>query len=118
MENIIKELDGIKALNYTDALIKFEGVLEEAVQFTVRNQTLDTGLWKKFVEVFRMHGDGIGDTWVSWRSEYWGKMMRGACMVLKYTHDDGVYRILEASVRDLLSAADEFGRISGYSVAT
>ena len=116
MENMIKELDGIKALNSIDALLKFEGVLEEAAQFTVRNQTLDTGLWKKFVEVFRMHGDGIGDTWVSWRSEYWGKMMRGACMVLKYTHDEGVYRILEASVRDLLSAADELGRISGYSV--
>lgn len=116
MENIIKELDGIEALNYTDALIKFEGVLEEAVQFTVRNQALEVGLWKKFVEVFRMHGDGIGDTLVSWRSEFWGKMMRGACMVLKYTHDEGVYRILEASVRDLLSAADELGRISGYSV--
>jgi DUF1680 family protein len=38
-------------------------------------------------------------------------------MVLKYTHDEGVYRILEASVRDLLSAQDEFGRFSGYSVA-
>ena len=35
-------------------------------------------------------------------------------MVGAYTKDDNMYKILEASVRDILSAEDGLGRISGY----
>ena len=115
--NVIPEIKNARALERSDDIrMKLEGTLAEAVRFIERNQICEVGLWRKFVEVFRMHGDGIGDVWVSWRSEYWGKMMRGASMVLQYTNDNGMYKILEESVRDMLTAEDEHGRISGYSV--
>jgi DUF1680 family protein len=43
-------------------------------------------------------------------------MMRGASMVVKYTGDESMYLILESAVRDMLTAEDELGRISGYAV--
>ena len=91
-------------------------MLKESVTFIERNQICEVGLWRKFVDLFRWGEDGCGEVWVSWRSEYWGKMMRGASMVVKYTKDNEMYRILEDSVRDILTAEDELGRISGYSV--
>ena len=109
-----KELKTIKRPEGLD--MAFEGTLKEAVQFIERNQLYDVSLWKKFVEVFRVRDDGRGDWYVSWRSEYWGKMMRGAAMVTRYTKNREIYRILEDSVRDLLTAQDELGRISGYRV--
>lgn len=109
----IKNSRILKKINNTD--MDFRGTLLEAVRFIERNQICDVGLWKKFVEVFRAHGDGVGETLVSWRSEYWGKMMRGASMITKYTKNNDIYRILLDSVRDILTAEDELGRISGYS---
>ena len=43
-------------------------------------------------------------------------MMRGACFVYQYTQNPELYAILEATVRDMMSKADEHGRISSYSV--
>jgi len=114
VKKVIPEKD-LKILNKTETLdICFEGVLKESVDFIERNQLYDVSLWKKFVDVFRAHDDGRGDWYVSWRSEYWGKMMRGASMVTRYTGNEEIYKILENSIRDMLSTEDEFGRISGY----
>ena len=113
---VIPELPGTRALLQSEGeSMNFDGLLLESVRFIERNQISDVGLWRKFVEVFRLHGDGTGEAHISWRSEYWGKMMRGAAMVVKYTRDERFYRILERSVRDILTAEDENGRISGYS---
>lgn len=117
IKNVINEINDVHVLTRdNDLKIKLEGELAEAVSFIERNQICDVGLWQRFVDLFRWHKDGCGDPWVSWRSEYWGKMMRGSAMIVKYTNDDGYYRILESSVRDILTAEDEYGRISGYSV--
>jgi len=117
VKNIIDEIDSARRLFRDESsLNKFEGLLAEAVEFIERNQICDVRLWEMCVDVFRWHDDGCGDWRVSWRSEYWGKMMRGASMVVKYTGDDGMYKILERSIRDILTAEDEHGRISGYSV--
>lgn len=117
VNNVIKEIDNPRVFDReSDIRMKLEGSLAESVHFVERNQICEVGLWQKFVKVFRDHADGAGNIWISWRSEFWGKMMRGASMVLKYTHDDGMYKILEASVRDILTAEDELGRISGYAV--
>ena len=94
----------------------FEDTVKESVDFIERNQLYDVALWKKFVDIFRAHDDGRGDWYVSWRSEFWGKMMRGASMVTRYTNNNEIYAILENSIRDILSTEDEFGRISGYRV--
>ncbi|MBQ8249343.1 MAG: glycoside hydrolase family 127 protein [Clostridia bacterium] len=112
----VKELDGIRVLTKEAELsMKFERSLAEAVRFLERNQICEVGLWKEFVNIFRRQTDGDAIVWMTWRSEFWGKMMRGACMVLKYTGDDDMYRIVEASVRDILTTQEENGRISGYS---
>lgn len=106
----------VRALNAGAALkYRSEGTLDMAVRFIGHSQICDVGLWQKCVKVFFDRKDGDGRWSTSWRSEYWGKMMRGASMVVKYTNDDGMYSILEASARELLLAADEDGRISGYS---
>ena len=89
-----------------------------AVRFIERNQLCDVNLWKKFVQVFRDRKDGEKVRWVSWRTEFWGKMMRGCSMVVSYTEDEGMYRILENSLRDMLTAQDAEGSITGYSKET
>ncbi len=117
VNKIVKEIDNLRVLNKQDEiLMSFDGLLKEAVRFAERNQICEVGLWRKFVDLFRWGKDGCGEVWVSWRSEYWGKMMRGASMVVRYTRDDEMYTILEDSVRDMLTAEDDLGRISGYSV--
>ena len=114
--NLVKEK--IRARSFTtdnELNMKFCGSLADAVRFIERNQICEVGLWQKFVDVFRKHEDFANDVWhTSWRSEFWGKMMRGASMVVAYTKDDNMYKILEGSVRDILSAEDGLGRISGY----
>lgn len=97
--------------------MQFVGVLKESVAFIEQNQLYDVDLWNKFVDVFRVQNDGNGEWFTTWRSEYWGKMMRGACMTVHYTKNQELYTILEQSVRDLLATQDEYGRISGYSMA-
>ncbi|MBR2354397.1 MAG: glycoside hydrolase family 127 protein [Clostridia bacterium] len=87
--------------------------------FVKRIQLFDTWLWKKFVAQFRIYGvdDKKAERYHNgWRSEYWGKMMRGAALVCAYSQDDDLYEILTASVKDLLTTQDEKGRITTYSL--
>ena len=117
VHNVIKELDGTRVLTHdTDIRMKLEGSLADAVRFIERNQICEVGLWQKFANIFRNHEDGKKLPWASWRSEFWGKMMRGASLIVAYTKNDGMYQILEQSARDILTTEDEYGRISGYAV--
>ncbi|MBR3894238.1 MAG: glycoside hydrolase family 127 protein [Clostridia bacterium] len=114
--NQIKEIENALVLRRDEELrMKLEGSLAESVRFMESNQICEVGLWKKFVQIFRDCEDG-GEGWITWRSEFWGKMMRGASMVLQYTKHDKMYRILEDSVRDILTTEDELGRITGYDL--
>lgn len=114
--NRIKEIEHARVLKRDEELCyRLEGSLAEAVRFMERNQICEVGLWQKFVQIFRDCEDA-GEGWITWRSEFWGKMMRGASMVLKYTKHKGMYDILENSVRDILSTEDELGRITGYEL--
>ena len=96
-----------------DTRVKLEGVFADAVRFLEGNQICEVDLWMKIVEVYRTKKDSED---MLWRCEYWGKMMRGASMIVKYTQDDGMYRILEEAVRDILTVEDEHGRISTYTL--
>ncbi len=93
---------------------RYEGLADHYARFIQERQLKDVSEWKKFVGVFRTHAD-IADE--GWRGEYWGKMMRGACLTYLYTKDEALYGILEDTAEDLLSAQDELGRISAYDVA-
>lgn len=93
---------------------RFSGPIVEALDFVENRSLLDPKLWSVFVTQFRL-GD-VDDFDYGWRGEYWGKMMRGACITYEYNRDSELYRVLEFSVRDLLTTADRFGRIATYSV--
>ena len=102
-------------LNYTFDTRSYFG---KDTDFVKRSQLYDVWLWKKFVSQFRIYGvdDKKGFRYHNgWRSEFWGKMMRGATLVCAYAKDDALHEILTDSVRDLLTAQDELGRITTYS---
>ena len=97
-----------------DGSCQYTGTLADAVRFVEEEQLLDPSLWALFVAQFRIGTTDDRD--LGWRCEYWGKMMRGACFTYSYTQNKTLYRVLEASVRDLLTAQDALGRFSTYSV--
>ena len=89
---------------------KFSGIVDWMYKFTTERQLMDSVLWARFVEQFRSKGDING----GWRGEYWGKMMRGAAWVYSYTRDPELYKVLRESVEDMLTTAEEDGRVSSY----
>jgi len=92
---------------------KYDGVVEKCFSFVQEFQLLNPTLWKRFADQFRLQPDAPDR---GWRGEYWGKMMRGACFVYACTRNRELYEILNATVRDMLSAEEESGRISSYPV--
>jgi hypothetical protein len=89
---------------------QYEGFMDQAYQFILCAQLMRADLWARFVQQFREDSDYEG----GWRGEYWGKMMRGACLVYSYIKSPELYQILSNSVKDMMSTADENGRISTY----
>jgi uncharacterized repeat protein (TIGR02543 family) len=90
---------------------QLSGMLHEAAVFVQEEQLKKEVDWISFVEAFRSHWDdelytGGGTLTSSWRGEFWGKVMRGACFTYEYTQDQELYAVLEATVRDILSTAD------------
>lgn len=90
--------------------VKLGGYAGEMIDFTVNHQYCDPSLWKLLVDQFRLHSDTNGE----WRGEFWGKLMRGACLTYEATGNAKLYSILQDSVLDLLSTQDEDGRFSSY----
>ncbi len=93
----------------------YTGQLDRAIRFVEEKQLLDPALWTLLVNQFR-EGD-TDDHDFGWRSEYWGKMMRGACFTYAYTQNPVLYKVLEDTVRDLLTTQDDLGRITSYTVS-
>ena len=91
--------------------MKFGGVANEAALFLQNEHLLNTDTWKKFVDVFRSQPDSDNH---GWRGEYWGKMMRGAALIYQYTQSDALYDVLTNTVLDLLTVAEQNGRVSSY----
>ena len=90
----------------------FRGFIDGAFDFVLGAQLLRPDLWARFVEQFR---EEDADAEAGWRGEYWGKMMRGACFVYSYSRKPELLEILRATVRDMMSTAEEDGRISTYA---
>lgn len=87
------------------------GFYQKAVDFISEFQLLRKDCWDRFVKQFKLED---ADSNHGWRGEYWGKMMRGACFVYGYSKDPKLYEMLEDTVRDMLTAQEESGRISSY----
>lgn len=93
-----------------DMHASFNGVIDEAARFVEKIQLLDKPLWEKVIAVFK---DGKYE--MGWHGEYWGKLMRGGCMVYKYTRSEELYDTLTSAVKALLLNQDGEGRISTYA---
>lgn len=89
----------------------YSGEYDRAAKFVEAHQSKNTKLWKTFVEQFRFPTDADDG---GWSGEFFGKMMRGACWIYKYTGDEELYAVLEETVRDLITTQDSEGRISSY----
>ena len=93
--------------------IKDYGFMNTTVDFVLKNQLKNREVWKKTVEVFYTRED---TEHARWRGEYFGKQMRGAVLVYKYSKDDELYDILTDTATDMLAAQDKLGRFSTYEV--
>jgi DUF1680 family protein len=106
--------NGQKTTEYLQfAQARYGGLANDYARYIERKQLCDVSLWKKFVKVFVDRSDIADD---GWRCEYWGKMMRGACMTYAYTQSQELYKVLTAATEGLLKTQDDCGRISGYDV--
>lgn len=93
-----------------NARASYLGIINESAKFIEKIQSKDRKLWAIVTSVFRDTTDER-----TWRCEYWGKLMRGACIVYRYTHDEELYEILEETILDLLSCQREDGSFTAYS---
>ncbi|MBR5881038.1 MAG: glycoside hydrolase family 127 protein [Clostridia bacterium] len=90
---------------------RYESVVDAHARFILGKQLKDRSLWEKFVQVFIDRPDHLDH---GWRGEYYGKMMRGACLTYRYAPDEELYGILYDTVKALLHTQDEYGRITTY----
>ncbi|MBR2730829.1 MAG: glycoside hydrolase family 127 protein [Clostridia bacterium] len=88
------------------------GPFAEDLRFITDRQLLNRALWQNCVNVF---SSGIDDADQGWRGEYWGKMMRGACLVYTVTQSPALHAMLTEAVEGLLAKQEPSGRISAYS---
>lgn len=93
---------------------KLNKIEDKMIKFIQEEQLFDVEHWKLFTEQFKI--GNVDDDNLGWRGEYWGKMMRGACITYKYTQNNKLYEILNNTVIDLLQTQDSLGRFSTYSV--
>ncbi len=109
MNYTFSSVDNLTAMPAGSFII--HGFANDNIELIQNEQLKNRELWASLVDQFR---NGLDNNLRRWRSEYWGKLMRGAALTYMYTLDDGLYEILEETVRDLLSVADGEGRITSY----
>ena len=97
-----------------DNTYAYEGDIQKSIEFVNKNQLKRPDLWGRFVKQFTFDSDADG----GWKGEFWGKMMRGACFVYSYTREKELYDILKTTIRDMMNAASDNGRISAYPVTS
>ena len=108
--DVCKVQDALRPLK--DGIYAYSGEMARSIEYIKCEQIKDDKLWKKFVQQFRIRSDAND---MGWRGEFWGKMMRGACVVYAYDKDEELYSVLEESIRDMLSVQEQNGRISTYA---
>lgn len=90
--------------------IKTRGYAGKMIDFTINEQYNDPATWKLLVDQFRYCYDVDN----GWRGEFWGKMMRGACLTYLATGNKALYNRILETVNDMLSVAADSGRLSSY----
>ena len=106
-----KRLETDRLFEAAPGSFSYNSEYDKAAKFVESHQSKNVALWISFVEQFKLQVDARDG---GWSGEFYGKMMRGACWIYKYTQDKELYYTLENTVRYLLSCAEENGRISSY----
>ncbi len=86
--------------------IHLSGYLENDIQNSIINWNKGVVPYSKFVDFFRYgrHQFALG--------EMWGKAVRSGCMFYRYTHDPELKKILDITIKDMLSVQRANGSIS------
>ncbi len=90
-----------------------KGFPGDMIKYTIDRQFLDESLWKLTVEQFRTKPDGKDG---GWRGEFWGKLMRAACLTYKATGSAKLYAEITESIKDMLTTQEKNGRFSTYDL--
>ena len=102
--NLIKDID-----------MRYKSFTHAVNCFVEKEQLLDNSLWDIFVKQFYLKADSAD---YGWRGEYWGKMMRGACLTYSYTKNPKLYAMLKYTVLALLKTQRADGGIATYGKDT
>ncbi|MBQ9860192.1 MAG: glycoside hydrolase family 127 protein [Clostridia bacterium] len=92
--------------------MQWQGDFARVTDLIMRRQFMRDRWWTILTEQFSQRLDGHNN---GWRGEYWGKLMRGACLVYTATADEELYATLVQAVELLLKRQDDEGRISSYN---
>ncbi len=84
------------------------GYAGSLIRFIVDKEYLDKDKYHLFASQFQLHSDING----SWKGEYWGKFLRGACECYKATLNPKVYKNIEESVFEMISYMENDGTLS------
>ncbi len=90
---------------------RMSGYPDELISIIIKDEYLDIEKYRLFVNQFALHSDSNG----SWKGEYWGKFVRGACACYKAKPSAKLYRVIEDSVFEMASLLEEDGTLSSYS---
>ncbi len=107
----VKLFDENNTVGQSPFLPVFTEETDKYYRIVCNEQLLDEQLWRLLERQFDIQVDSCDG---GWRGEYWGKLMRGACMVYSYTRDEKLYGVLTESVINILGKADDLGRIASY----
>lgn len=99
---------------FANGTFKCRGIEDDMARFIEDFQLKNKEYWKIFVNQYRKGDVDLAD--VGWRGEYWGKMMRGACITYQYTGSRELYDILENTTEELLTTQDDKGRFATYPI--
>ncbi|MCK3683465.1 beta-L-arabinofuranosidase domain-containing protein [Maribellus sp. YY47] len=86
--------------------VQLDGYLDGYIQKSIKNWNKGVVPYASFVDFFRNGRPQFA------LGEMWGKAVRSGCMFYRYTQDPELKRIMEATVKDLLSAQRADGSIS------
>jgi DUF1680 family protein len=86
--------------------IRLSGFLENDIQNSIEHWNKGVVPYAEFVDFFRNGRRQFA------LGEMWGKAVRSGCMFYRYTHDPELKRILEATVKDILTTQQSNGSIS------
>lgn len=88
------------------------GFLDGLARWPVEHQLLNDKAWDHFISAYETQPDtDLG----SWKGEFWGKFMRGACMTYAWTHDEKLYDRIRRAVEGLLTAQQPDGSFTSFA---